>query len=109
MQQVTVQKVLNRDCCTNLGPELNLPKDQQNSNTGTKELHFTLVGGTNLGNTKALGVRVVDLMRQGCGVANTTNSQVTRQGTEDSGVYVFSTSDRIPIFRYLSVRRNSIG
>jgi hypothetical protein len=108
MQQVTVQKVLNCDSCTNLGRELNLQRDQQNSNTGTKELLFTLLGGSNLKNTKLWGVEVVDLMHPGW-VANTANSQVMRQGTEGGVVYAFSASERIPIFRYLSVRRNSIG
>jgi hypothetical protein len=71
-------QVLNRDFCTDLGPELNLPRDQQTQNSGTKELHFTLIGGSNLRNTKkhleALGAKVTDLTKPGW-VANTANAQ----------------------------------
>jgi hypothetical protein len=45
-------QVLNRDFCTYLGLELHLPRDQTTTNTGTEELHFTLVGGSILGKTK---------------------------------------------------------
>ena len=71
-------QVLNRDFCTYLGPELHLPRDQTTISNGTKELHFTLIGGSILGKTKkhleTLGVKVKDLTKPGW-VANTANSQ----------------------------------
>ncbi len=60
-------QVLNRDFCTYLGPELQLPRDQTTISNGTKELHFTLIGGSILGKTKkhleTLGVKVKDLTK----------------------------------------------
>ena len=84
-----LSQVLNRDFCTDLGPELNLPRDPQNQNHGTKELHFTLIGGSNLRNTKkhleALGVKVTDLTKPGW-IANTANAQQVMREIVDPSI-----------------------
>ncbi len=82
-------RVLNRDFCTDLGPELTLPRDQQLPVHGTKELHFTLIGGSNLKNTKkhleSLGVKVTDLTRPGW-IANTANAQMVMREIVDPSI-----------------------
>jgi hypothetical protein len=82
-------RVLNRDFCTDLGPELTLPRDQQLPVHGTKELHFTLIGGSNLKNTKkhleSLGVKITDLTRPGW-IANTANAQMVMREIVDPSI-----------------------
>jgi hypothetical protein len=69
---------LNRDFHANLGPELNLPRDHPISETGAKEMHFVMIGGSHTNKTaphlRSMGIKVTDLSISGW-VSNIVNGQ----------------------------------
>jgi hypothetical protein len=75
---LAISTALNRDFHANLDPELNLPRDLSTSNSGAKELHLVLLGGSHMHRTaphlRSLGVKVTDLSTPGW-VSNTANGQ----------------------------------
>jgi hypothetical protein len=80
---------LNRDFFANLGPELNLPRAVSLETSGTKELHFVLLGGSHLKNTiphlQALGAKITDLTRSGW-IANVASTQLLMNQVQGLGL-----------------------
>jgi len=78
-----LSSALDRDFRTSLGPELNLPRDHKITEPTPKEIHFTLIGGSNTGPLKThlenLGAKVTDLSKSGW-ICNTANSQLLMMG-----------------------------
>jgi len=78
-----LSSALDRDFRTSLGPELNLPRDPKITEPTPKEIHFTLIGGSNTGPLKThlenLGAKVTDLSKSGW-ICNTANSQLLMMG-----------------------------